>query len=102
MPPEDITPINPFDAEHAPGVSLTVLMRIYDALMALLEATDQDMHDRLDAIHESGGLAWSLPFLNLKGDTPDTESEESVPPSLEGVSNTGHLTEEQEQYRLGD
>jgi hypothetical protein len=100
--------MNPFDPETAPGVSLVVLMRIYDALMALLQATDEEAHDKLDAIHESGEVAWSLPFLDIKPDTPDDKSEddanassESVPPDVNSqsdvsttvdlLSNTGHL-----------
>lgn len=68
-----------------------VLMRIYDTLMALLQATDTELHDKLDEIHESGQLAWSLPYLDLKADaSKPNDPDGSLDPS-EVLSNTGHL-----------
>lgn len=82
----ETTPVNPFAPESAPGVQVIILMRIYDVLMALLQESNEEMHDKLDALHESGQVAWSLPYLDLKArpeddPSPTDESEESVPGS---------------------
>jgi hypothetical protein len=73
--------------------------------MALLQSQDEALHDTLDALHESGKLAWSLPSLNLDEPTePDIDaldnatSDNPVPPS-EVVEEYKRKVE---QYRLGD
>ena len=91
-------PINPFDKDSAPGVQLVVLMRCYDALMAILQATDMQSHNDLDAIHESGGLAWSLPFLDLKPESAPAESEDAIVPPVSPVPTDGP----DPLYRVGD
>lgn len=74
--------VDPFAPENVGAVQLVVAMRIYDALMALLQATDAAAHDQLNEIHESGGVAWSLPWIDLT--SPDEESNAAdafVPPT---------------------
>lgn len=74
---EERVGLDPFAPENAPAVSLIVSMRIYDALMALLQTQDEELHDMLNKMHESGKLAWSLPWINISSD----ESEDFVPPT---------------------
>lgn len=74
---------DPFSPETAPAVNLIVSMRIYDALMALLQATDEEAHDMLNALHESGKVAWSLPWISLsesEGDTYRTDEDPDYVP----------------------
>jgi len=52
---------DPFDATNAPGVSLIVLMRIYDVLMALLDEQNADKAAELLQLHATGALAGTTP-----------------------------------------
>ena len=58
-------PSDPFSPENAPGVSLIVLMRLYDVGLALLHKIDPDAAAKLKDYHASGGIAGSLPTINL-------------------------------------
>ena len=64
---------DPFSPENSAKLSLVVNMRIYDALMAILHETSPESAERLNKIHEEGGLLCSLPWLDITND--------SVPPS---------------------
>lgn len=97
--PGGIEVVNPFSADQAPGVQVVILMRIYDVLMALLQNADEELHDKLDAIHESGQLAWSLPSLNL--DAPEEQSEDTSVPPISELENEQNKSGEQ-VFRLGD
>jgi hypothetical protein len=63
---------NPFSPQNAPAVNLIVSMRIYDALMALLQTQDEETHDRLNALHEAGKVAWSVPWIDLTDSDDDS------------------------------
>lgn len=65
---EDIEDIDPFSTENAPKVALIVQMRIYDAVMALLNEKDPEAAAALHEIHAAGKVLGSLPFLDLTED----------------------------------
>ena len=56
---------DPFSPEEAPGVSLIVLMRIYDMLCGIYTHLDHDRATALMEIHSKGGLVGPLPALKL-------------------------------------
>lgn len=58
---------DPFDAETAPGLSLIVLMRIYDVQMALLAKTDPDAAEALYEAHAKGHIIGPLPAIDMGG-----------------------------------
>lgn len=65
--PEEGT-YDPFSPEHAPGLSLIVLMRIYDVQMALLRAQNKEAANTLHDLHSQGKILGSLPVLDLNND----------------------------------
>lgn len=60
---------DPFSPENSAKLSLVVNMRIYDALMAILHETSPESAERLNKIHEEGGLLCSLPWLDITNDS---------------------------------
>lgn len=59
-------PLDPFSQENAPGLSLIVLMRIYDVVMAQYMATNRDKAIDLFNLHAEGKILGSLPSLDLE------------------------------------
>lgn len=59
---------DPFDAETAPGLSLIVLMRIYDVQMAMLAKTDPEAAAALYEAHSKGAIIGPLPAINIGED----------------------------------
>lgn len=57
--PED----SPFSPGQAPGVSLIVLMRIYDVLMAQLTISNPEAASNLMEIHANGTIMGSSPRI---------------------------------------
>ena len=64
---------DPFSPENSAKLSLVVNMRIYDTLMAILHEIDAESAERLNKIHEQGGLLCSLPWLDITNDVPPSE-----------------------------
>ena len=60
-----MTEEDPFSTENAPGLSLVVLMRIYDVLLGIYTEQNSEKAAILMQIHEEGGIVGSLPHLNL-------------------------------------
>jgi len=60
---------DPFSPQEAPGISLIVLMRIYDATMALLDLASPERAAALHEIHARGGIVGSLPKIEMTNDT---------------------------------
>lgn len=52
---------DPFNANNAPGISLIVLLRIYDVMMALLKESNADVARELLQLHTTGALAGTTP-----------------------------------------
>lgn len=59
--------MDPFGEANVKQVSLIVHMRIYDALMALLETQDEIKATELHKLHKEGGIMYSLPIIDLTG-----------------------------------
>lgn len=55
--------MDPFSPEHAPGLSLIVLMRIYDTQLALLRHADPEVAESLVNLHAEGKILGPLPYL---------------------------------------
>lgn len=67
--PDDKWPDEPngeplFSEEEINLINMVTNLRIYDALMALLRATDKHAADTLHDIHERGGLLGAEPKLD--------------------------------------
>lgn len=54
-------PLDPFDASNAPGLSLVMQFRIYDALMTLIRLQDEEASNRLLEIHAKGAVLGASP-----------------------------------------
>lgn len=63
-PVEEDDALNAFGPENAPGVSLIVLMRIYDVLMALLRNQDAAVAKDILEKHSQGLLLGPSPWTN--------------------------------------
>ena len=56
--------LDPFDGGYGTSVALLITqMRIYDALMALLTVQDPGLSDKLNEVHQAGGIIGSYPSL---------------------------------------
>jgi hypothetical protein len=55
---------DPFDAANAPGVSLIVLMRLYDVLMGLYSEQNPTKAQALMELHARGGILLPVPFFD--------------------------------------
>lgn len=60
--------MDPFSRDNAPKLNLIVNMRIYDALMALLNHFNHDAALALHEKHADGKVIGSLPWLNIEED----------------------------------
>lgn len=56
---------DPFDAGNAPGVSLIILMRIYDLLAGIYNDMDPDKCAAVLELHKKGKLFLPLPYLDI-------------------------------------
>lgn len=61
---DEVTEFDALSAEHAPGLSLIVLMRIYEVQMALLREVNPQFAERLLELHGDGIISTPLPYLN--------------------------------------
>lgn len=57
---------DPFSAENAPGVSLIVLLRIYDLLGAILTNLDHEQATALLEMHKQGRVFLDYPWLDTR------------------------------------
>ena len=55
--------VNPFDPNLVQQMQLVVLLRIYDAICAVLNETNEDMASALHKAHEQGEFIGSLPGI---------------------------------------
>lgn len=55
---------NPFDPAIAPGLSLIMLLRIYDVQMAQLTALNKGAAAKLHEVHANGGIVGPLPAFS--------------------------------------
>lgn len=62
--------LDPFDGGFGTNIALLITqMRVYDALMALLAVQDPDLSDKLNEVHQSGGILGSYPSLTGEDET---------------------------------
>ena len=71
---------SPFHPNNAAGLQLIMQMRIYDALLSILNHVDENTADAVYEAHQNGQIVSGLPFFNV----PDT-----------GTTDTALDTEEQ-------
>lgn len=65
---------DPFSPENVGKLQLVVNMRIYDALMALLNETDPEAAAKLHQLHASGKVLGSLPWLDVGGEEQESQN----------------------------
>lgn len=56
--------LDPMSPEYAPGLSLIVLMRIYDVQMALLAESNPERAEALARLHANGGVLSAMPWID--------------------------------------
>lgn len=60
----ELLEFDPTSPEHAPGLSLIVLMRIYEVQMALLREVNPEFASRLLQLHEEGKISTPMPWID--------------------------------------
>lgn len=65
MSEQDPEGLDPFHPEVVPGVSLIVLMRIYDVLMATYTNLDPEGANKLYELHAAGKIVGSMPIIDM-------------------------------------
>lgn len=56
--------LDPMSAEYAPGLSLIMLMRIYDVQMALLAESNPERAEALSRHHAEGKVLSAMPWID--------------------------------------
>ena len=59
---EDI--LDPLSPEYAPGLSLVVLMRIYEVQLAILREANPEVAERLLNLHAEGRISTPMPYVD--------------------------------------
>jgi hypothetical protein len=57
-------PLDPLSPEFAPGLSLIVLMRIYEVQLAILRETNAEVAQHLFEAHSKGIISTPMPWLD--------------------------------------
>jgi len=75
-PPGPVEDLNPFSPNNAPGLTLVVLMRVYDVGMALLNEQNSEAARKLHELHSEGKILGSEPYIDLTAEATDAEDSE--------------------------
>ena len=56
--------LDPLSPEYAPGLSLVVLMRIYEVQLAILREANPEVAERLLNLHAEGRISTPMPYVD--------------------------------------
>lgn len=65
---EAVENTDPFSLQYAPGLSLIILMRIYDVVMAQYREVDPEKAKLLLKYHAEGKIVGPMPYLDMEPD----------------------------------